>query len=138
MQSSPLNYITIIANIHMEQKVHTHVYVPVTVTHIKDKGGKQQALICIMCNTLLARLLFPTQPTDYVFRELYTSVEKLCPIFRPRGSLFCLTYIGQCEVVIYFNDVRLYSNSKLNRITHKCMHIIYVFIKMKKNKRKLK
>ena len=88
-----------------------------------------------MCNTLLALLLFLTQPTDDVFRELYTSVEKLCPIFRPRGSLFCLTYIGQCEVVIYFNDARLYSNSKLNRITHKCMHIICFYQNEEKQKK---
>jgi hypothetical protein len=35
MKSSPLNYITIITNIHIEQNMHINVSIPVTITHVK-------------------------------------------------------------------------------------------------------
>jgi hypothetical protein len=36
MKSSPLNYITIITNIHMKQNMHINVCILVTITHVKE------------------------------------------------------------------------------------------------------
>jgi hypothetical protein len=36
MKSSPLNYVTIITNILIEQSIHIYVGIPVTITHVKD------------------------------------------------------------------------------------------------------
>ena len=36
MKSSPLNYITIITNIHMKQNMHINVCIPVTIKHVKE------------------------------------------------------------------------------------------------------
>ena len=46
MKSSPLNYITIIAKIHMEQSMHINVSIPVTITHVKENRKTEGQVFC--------------------------------------------------------------------------------------------
>ena len=46
MKSSPLNYIAVITNKYMEESIHIDVYIPVTITHVKEnKTQKKKNII---------------------------------------------------------------------------------------------
>ena len=81
MKSPPLNYITIITNIHIEQSMHINVSIPVTITHVKTTE-KWKEKSCAFVDTMIMLAIFISSYNE----ESLRSSNKLVNFFKTLNS----------------------------------------------------
>ena len=76
MNSSPLNYIIIITNIHMKKSMHINVCIPITITHVKDnRKTEEQIFFSSTANRCVLDATFRTVFHLFLFVNIYSLQE---------------------------------------------------------------